>query len=271
MTAPQFDQAAFAAFMAQQQAAQPQPPQAPHPSQAFPQQFQQGWPQQAPQMPQGYAQPQAPAQPLANASLEDFFSQPSSGWGPAWSFKDKPVGHTFVGIVARQVTNGDISQQTQPGSNAPMFYKDGRPKLVMKVAMTVQPDGSYPEGKAQWFVQGQARDELSRAMAEVGAPAGPPEVGAVISVTLSGKTDNSFGTKTNQFTVKYQRPEGAAPAAPVSAVAPEAPAAPQVPAQAAPVAPPAPPAAPAVQPGTTPLPADKAALLAQLTGQSAGS
>lgn len=263
MTAPQYDQAAFAAFMAQQQAQAPQP-QAPHPAQAWAQQF-----QQAPQMPQGYAQPQAPAQPLANASLEDFFSQPSAGWGPAWSFKDKPVGHTFVGIVARQVTNGDISQQTQPGSNAPMFYKDGRPKLVMKVAMTVQPDGLYTEGKAQWFVQGQARDELSRAMAEVGAPTGPPEVGAVISVALSGKTDNSFGTKTNQFTVKYQRPEGAAPAAPAPAAAPEAPAAPVAPqVPAAPVAPPAPPAAPAAANG---LPADKAALLAQLTGQSAGS
>lgn len=266
MTAPQFDQAAFAAFMAQQQAqTAPAPAQYPQHQPGYPV-APQGFPQ--PQMPQGYA-PQAPAQPLANGTLDDFFSQPSAGWGPAWSFKDKPIGHGYVGIVARGVTNGDITQQTTPGSNPqPLFYKDGRPKLVMKVAMSVQPDQTYVEGKAQWYVQGQGRDELARAMAEVGAPAGPPEVGAVISVTLSGKSDNTFGTKTNQFTVRYQRPEGAAATpvpAPVAEVpAPAAPVAPQVPA--APVAPPAPPA-----PAANGLPADKAALLAQLTGQSAGS
>jgi hypothetical protein len=260
VTQPAFDPAAFAAFMQQQAPQQP-------PAVQFPQ-HQPGYPAvpqgYAPQMPQGYA-PQQPQQPVpapVGGTLDDFFSQPSSGWGPALSFKDKPIGTTYVGIVAREVTNGDISQQTQPGSNAPMFYKDGRPKLVMKVALSVQPDQAFPEGKGQWYVQGQARDELARAMSEAGAPAGPPEVGAAIAVTLSGKTDNNFGTKTNQFTVKYQRPEGAAPAAPAPVEQPAAapaPVAPQVPAQ------PAPPAAEA----PAGLPADKAALLAQLTGQPA--
>lgn len=267
MTAPQFDPAAFAAFMQ----AQGQAPAAPAPAAQYPAyapQVPQGYapaPGYAPQMPQGYA-PQAP-QPVSaapvNASLEDFFSQPSSGWGPSWSFKGKPIGTSYVGMVGRPVTNSDISQQTAPNSNTPLFYKDGRPMLVMKVAMTVQVDQTYPEGKAQWYVQGQARDELARAMAEAGAPAGPPEVGALIALTFSGERPNNFGTMSKQYTVRYQRPEGAAPAAPVAPVA-AAPAAPVAPAQPqAPVAPPAPPA-PAVPAG---LPADKAALLAQLTGQ----
>lgn len=273
MTNPQsaFDQ--LAAFFAQQQQQQAAPAPAPAPAAQYPV-HQPGYPV-APQMPQGFA-PQQPAPAPVNASIDDFFNQPSAGWGPAWSFKDKPVGTTLVGVVARQVTNGDISQQTQPGTGIPLFYKDGRPKLVMKVAMNVQPDATYPEGKAQWYVQGQARDELARAMAEAGAPAGPPEVGARISVTLSGQVPNNFGTKTNQFTIKYERPQGAAPAPMPSnpaahqyvedgangvkpAPAPEAPAAPQ-----APAAQPAPPAPAAQVPGLDP---DKAALLAQLTGQ----
>src|SRR5690606_35076827 len=212
-------------------------------------------------MPRGFA-PQQPAPAPVNASIDDCFNQPSVGWGPAWSFKDKPVGTTLVGVVARQVTNGDISQQTQPGTGIPLFYKDGRPNLVRKVAMNVQPDATYPEGKAQWYVQGQARDELARAMAEAGAPAGPPEVGARITVTLSGQVPNNFGTKTNQFTIKYERPQdvgqnGAAPA--TEAPAQQAPAAPAQQAPAAPAAPAAQPAPAAQVPGLDP---DKAALLA---------
>lgn len=297
MTTPQYDPAAFAAFMQQQQQqgqqapAAPQaqfpqhqpgygaPPQTPAP-QGYPTA---GYQQFAPQMPQGYApqqygQPQQPAAPPVNASLDDFFNQPPTGWGPAWSWKDMPMGTTYIGIVARPLTNADVTPQTIPGTNTIATFRDGRPQLVMRVPMNVQPDAKFADGKAQWYVQGQASTELARAMAEVGAPAGPPEVGAIIAVTKSGERKNSFGTMSAQYTVRYQRPEGAAqtaPQVPAQASAPvveqpaAAPAAPQVP-QApapAPVAPPAPPA-PAAANG---LPADKAALLASLTGQSAGS
>lgn len=276
MTAPQIDPAAFAAFIAQQQAQAPQAPvqqfapqmpQAPaapagYPMQQYAPQMPQGY---APQMPQGYPmqQPQQPVQQLVPGTLDGFFSQPASGHGPAWSWKNVPMGTAFVGIVARPITNADISQQTQPApSNAPMFYKDGRPVLVMKVPMNVSPDQTYTEGKAQWYVQGQARDELARAMAEAGAPAGPPEAGAVIWVTWVSERKNNFGTMSKQFLVKYQRPEGAAPAAPVAPV--------EIPAQAAPVAPPVAPVAPVAPPAPAAAPADmspeQAALLAKLTG-----
>jgi len=54
----------------------------------------------------------------------------------------------------------------------------------MKVPLQMQPSQAYPDGLATWFVKGQARDELVRAMAEAGAPAGPPEAGAIIDITF---------------------------------------------------------------------------------------
>jgi len=273
--APQFPPVA----VPQQPAWPPQQPMAPQAPQ------QPGFP---PPGPQGYPVQQPPAQPLVQASLDDYFTQPATGFGPAWSWLNMPLGTVFAGIVARAITSGDVEQQTQPNSNQPMTYRDGRPVLVMKVPMFVQPDQKFPEGKAQWYVQGQSRDELMRAMTEAGAPEGPPEAGAVIAVTLVGERRNKFNTMSKQYAVQYQRPTGAAPvAAPQAPVAaPQAPVAPPAepevqsaaiaaslmqrqPAAAAPVAPPAAPAAPPV--ATEPLAEldpERAALLAKLTGQA---
>ena len=163
--------------------AQPGYPQAPPMGQ--PQQYQQPQIQQpyAPPgygAPQGYPQqgaPQAPPVELAQGSIDDFYNQPSVGGGPSlsWSFKDgsqKQVGTTYVGVVARDISNADIQQETDIRSGQPKTYRDGRPKFVMKVALkgvqsNVQaPAPEFPDGEATWYVKGQGRDELTRAMAE---------------------------------------------------------------------------------------------------------
>lgn len=218
-----------------------------------------GGPQQYPP-----ATPPAPAQTPAQGSLDQFYSQPSSG-NKAWSFHNKPVGTTYAGIVARPVTNADIQQQTAlDGSGAPRFYRDGRPMFVMVVPLLVQPSAEFPEGQASWYVRGQSRDELVRAMAEAGAPEGPPEAGATITVTLVGQRPSRPGfNPAHIYRVTYQRPAGAAPVAPPVQSAPpaQAPAAP-------PAAPPAPPAvqAPAAAPALGNLSPEQQALLAKLTG-----
>lgn len=237
----------------------------------FPPGFQQQ-PQQ-PQYPGGYApQPQImqqlphtqmPAAPLQAGSLDDFFGQPSVGGGPALKFE---VGTTHVGIVSRAVTNADIQQQTIPGTNTPATYKDGRPKWVMKVPLQVQPTQENPDGQAQWYVSGGARDELVRAMAEVGAPQGPPEAGAAISVTCTGTRPAGAGMNPAKvYKVQYRRPQNAAsataPEVTAAAVAPEPtvapPVAPEVPVAAPAAAPTAtPPAAQAAQPAAPQPPAD---------------
>jgi hypothetical protein len=271
MTAPQMDPAAFAAFMAQQAA--PQAPAAPAGYPQMPQGFPQVPQQYAPQMPQGYApqggyQPQQPAPQLAAGSLDDFFSQPSTGGGPALKFSPPnqatgQQGTTYAVQVVRAITNADIQQQTNPQNGQPSTYRDGRPKFVMKVPVKVLQANvdttPYAEG-AQWYVAGATRDELVQAMSEVGAPAGPPEAGAVIAITCTGTRSSGSAIPAKTWAVKYQRPGGAAaPTAPVEIPTQAAAPAPQAPA-AAPVAPPAPSAAPAD------LSADQQALLAKLTG-----
>jgi len=274
-------------FMAPQM---PQAPQgyAPQPQyQAPPQQF-------APQYgaPQGYAPmpqfQQPPAQPLVQGSLDDYFAQPSTGGGAALKFPQ--VGVTHIGIVSRPITNADIQQQTQPGTNMPAFFKDGRAKFVMKVPLKVDPQPGHEDGQAQLYVAGGMRDELVRAMAEAGAPEGPPEAGAVIQITCTGTRPSGAGMNPAKvYQIRYTRPgeqPQMAPApvqqqapqqmAPIPQAPPQAPpaAAPvQAPQAGAPVAatPQAPPVAPSAVPPVNVPPTDgldeqQKALLAQLTG-----
>lgn len=283
--------------------AQGYPPQQPQ----APQQFTQ--PQVQPQYPtyppaQGYQQPaqgyppQQQAPQLAQGSLDDFYNQPSSGGGPSLKFEE--IGTRYIGIVTRSLGAGDVQQQTDT-QGRPLFFKDGRPKFVMKVPLQMQPSPAYPDGIAQWYVKGGTRDELSRAMAEAHAPEGAPEAGSIIDVTFTGTRNSGPGMNPAKvFAVRYTRPEGAVATSPAPAPqetaqqpvqqqyqAPQQPAPQPVEAQAAqqqyaqPVAQQAPQQAPAPQyaeqvPAQAPqgapqppanLSADQQALLAKLTGQ----
>lgn len=203
------------------------------------------YPQQPAQAPQPYAQPgypaappqyggyppqapQQPAVPLAQGTIDDYYSQPSAGGGPSisWSVNGmpKPEGTTYSGIVARDVTNADIQQQTDPKTGQPKFYRDGRPQFVMKVPLKVQPSQEHPEGEAVLFVRGQMRDELVRAMAAAGAAASP-KGGDALSVTLvQRKPSRGGGMPQNVFAIQYaaaapgQAPAAQAPTAPSPAV-----------------------------------------------------
>lgn len=190
-----------------QQYAPPAQPQYPgYPPQQAPQQFAQqpGYPAQGfPQAPQ-----QQPAQPLAQGTIDDFYNQPSSGGGASLKFEQP--GTRYVGVVARAVGNGDIQQQTNT-QNVPQFFKDGRPKLVMRVPLSnLQSNVQLPsqDGLGQWYVKGQARDELARAMAEAGCQ-GAPEAGAVIDITFTGTRPSGPGMNPAKvFQVVYAPPAG---------------------------------------------------------------
>lgn len=197
------------AYYPPQQPMQPAMPQYPAQQQQYIQQ---------PMMPQQNFYPQQPmqppVQPLVQGTLADFFSQPSTGGGPVFSWKGKPIGTTYGGIVSRAITNADVQQQTMPGSNVPAHYRDGRPKYLMKVPLTVQPTPEFPDGQAQWWVSGSARDELARAMAEVGCDANAvPEAGAAIVITLTGERPSGPGMNPSKtYRIQYRRPQGALPA-----------------------------------------------------------
>jgi hypothetical protein len=206
-----------------QQPPQPQgypAPQPAYPPQHYPQQpAPQGYPQQPGYPPQGYGQPQyapqppaPPMPPLPAGTLDSFYQQPSASGGPSFKFKDKPIGTYYEGFVTRPVSDTDVRPQTDK-HGAPQTYNDGRPKFVLVVPMTVRPSPEFTDGQAGWWVKGQARDELARAMAEAGAPVGAPESGAWIRVTLVGKREIPGGfSPAYQYRVDYRRPQGAAPA-----------------------------------------------------------
>jgi hypothetical protein len=264
-----------------------QPP-APQYPQAPPQQYTQ------PAYPQPYGAPQAPPQQAAQGSLDAFYSQPSAASGPSvsWSttvngvVQQKPLGTTYAGIVARDVTHADIQQDSDPKTGALKTYKDGRPKFFMKVPLKVQPSPEFPEGEATWYVRGQARDELVRAMSEAGInePGAAPKGGDAVSVTLVERRPprNGQGMPANVVQVRYQRAGVTGAPSPAPVAQPQAPAPVQPPVSEpvqyqqpvqAPVEVPAQPVqaqAPAQPAPVPPSDLDEAqqALLARLTGQA---
>lgn len=266
----------------------------------YPQQYQPQmpqYPQQAPpvqptpyppqQQPYAYPVPQwqppvqpptPPVAPLATGSLSEFFSQPVGG-GPGWSWKDKPIGHSYAGVVKRAIRPGDIQQSTSP-QGIPLAYNDGRPKFEMRVPMQVQQSPEFPQGEATWYVRGKDRDELARAMTEAGCPqeviSNGPEAGAGVMITLTERRPGRMGNPSNIVRVQYQRPANAGNGVPAQTAPPvqQAPPQPQQPAYTGPV----PATQPAPQtpvqgvpqqapPGVPGLSADAIAQLEKMTGQ----
>lgn len=169
--------------------------------------------------PGAYAQGQPmapPAQPGVDLSgdLDSFYSQRQTGGGKGISWKGVPNGYTIQGVVARPIGNGDVFKETYP-PNSPQAgqvrtNRDGSFKYAMQVPLKLMvldqfQARDYPEGEARLFLRGGLRDEMTRAMAEVGAPEGPPEAGAFVRVTLTHrKPGNNIAT--NMFAVLYRSP-----------------------------------------------------------------
>jgi hypothetical protein len=105
----------------------------------------------------------------------------------------------------------------------------------MRVGLVNQPTQEFPDGEFSFWVRGQARDELSRAMAEAGVE-GAPKAGDVIQVTLVQRKPNRTGNPTNIVQITYT-PGGQRTQHPAHIEAPvQAPVAAPVPVAQAPVA-----------------------------------
>jgi hypothetical protein len=168
--------------------------------------------------PQGYAPPQyappaAPPVVLATGTIDQFYSQPTGSSGPGVSWKNKPLGTTYVGLVTRDVVQGDIQQDIDFQTKQPKFTRGGQPVFIMKVPLQVQPCQEFPEGEFTFYVRGQAREELVRAMAQAGLE-GAPKGGALIQVTLIQRKPNQSGNPTNIVQISYTPDYNQVPAAP---------------------------------------------------------
>jgi hypothetical protein len=130
------------------------------------------------QQPQGYApqgygqQPPRPPQPeLPRGSLKDYVEQPAGGFGPSLAFPQ--VGTQYWCTVARNVGDADIKPQTDMITGEVRTFPDGRVKWMMCVPVLLQPSPQYPEGTATWYVKGNDRTELTRAMEAAGIGTDP--------------------------------------------------------------------------------------------------
>lgn len=175
---------------------------------AAPQQFgQPQYPQQFP-APQGYPQqqyaaPAAPPQQGAAGSLDAFYSQTSTGNGQALAFNQ--VGQYVDAVIARDVTNADVQQQTEMGSGKLKFFRDGSPMFVLVLPL-LMPNGE----PATHYVKGPSREALTEAMNKAGCPAGSaPKGGDRIRITLAKLAPTRLGSPRKDYSYEYARAEQA--------------------------------------------------------------
>lgn len=160
--------------------------------------------------------PQGPPAPVgAKGTVDDFFKQPTPGGGKGVSWKNKPDGYTYVGVVNRTPGDSDLFQDSEP--NIPQnpkagqlkTWRDGSPKMVMPVPLDLVPMDAwqaqeYADGEARVFLRGDMLTEFTRAMQEVGVPAGTvPQQGALVFVTITGRKPGRGTMPANQYRVVY--------------------------------------------------------------------
>lgn len=160
--------------------------------------------------------PQGPPAPVgAKGTVDDFFKQPTPGGGKGVSWKNKPDGYTYVGVVNRTPGDSDLFQDSEP--NIPQnpkagqlkTWRDGSPKMVMPVPLDLVPMDAwqaqeYADGEARVFLRGDMLTEFTRAMQEAGVPAGTvPQQGALVFVTITGRKPGRGTMPANQYRVVY--------------------------------------------------------------------
>lgn len=170
------------------------------------------------QMPQGFTPPPAqPVQRTVAGNLAAMFEQPNTGVGPGVKLNAQtPIGTTVLLQVRRDVGDADIAQQTAPGTDAPVFRKDGSPVFRMLVPVSNLTEQGADQGL---YVSGGLWTNLNDAMHRAGYPSGTaPKTGDGIKVTITDKNTNAYGTVSNRFDVQYVIAEGnlAAPVTPAT-------------------------------------------------------
>jgi hypothetical protein len=148
----------------------------------------------------------------ADKTFKGLYSQQSGG-GPFWKFKERPVGTAYEGIVARPVTEADVTEQTDPQGKV-QTQRDGSARVQLNVPMLMMPSQDYPDGIARLGIRGDMLGKLPAAMAAVGAPKDPksdsyvPEAGAYIRVELTNLQRVPGVAQPRQvYRIDYRRPD----------------------------------------------------------------
>ena len=211
--------------------------------------------------------PAAPTTPAARGTLSQGFDQGAQSGSYGNSVKFPTVGYNFVGTVARDMLDTDVTQVTDFTTKQPKYLKSGSEQWQFRIALNVPVSQEFPEGKATvWTTKYRLHSALVHAMINAGYASGEGlqegdllQIQRVADVATQGQPGHDY-----QVTVTRAAGNTVPPTAPSVAAAP-ATTAPAVPAE-APVTPPAN-TAPAPEAGG--LTAEQAALVAQYTGASA--
>lgn len=160
-----------------------------------------------------YNAPPAPQQAPVRGTLAGFFGQPVSG---GKGIKFVSPGQVVSAMIARDVTNADVQQETDFITKQLKFYRDNiTPKLQLIIPLRVQPDAEYPEGEAAWYVKTASdRTELVRALNAAGVEPDKdgnvfPRGGDLITITYTHDKPGAAGmhptkVKAVQYTVAGQ-------------------------------------------------------------------
>jgi hypothetical protein len=138
---------------------------------------------------------------MTSPAVADPFAERDSV--PSLSFKDKPIGHTYEGIIA---SAPELVQGTDFETGEPAVWKnkDGSTSPKMSVVMRLEVDG---EQRSLWAVKPSA---MFAALKEAQQKAGKPfEVGGKIAVRYTGDKPNEKNPRLNaakQYAVKYEPP-----------------------------------------------------------------
>lgn len=137
----------------------------------------------------------------------------SGGGGKSLSWKNVPVGTSYAGTIT---VVHPPQQITDPVDNKPVFKKDGvTPKLQARLDLaTSYRDPSDPDddGARSLYVGGWMTGAIGDAIRKATGKVGPPEVGAVLRVTLIAREENENRAlnPTNKFSAEYVPPTAAA-------------------------------------------------------------
>lgn len=150
-----------------------------------------------------WGNPNGQGQRSMDDEVDEFFG---GGGGPkALSWKDKPVGHSYQGII----TKVEVINKTDKKTGAVVMNQYGKPKKI--VILTLITDLRDPEieddnGLRRIFLQGNAAWELRQTL-RAGSFAKPIK-GGRFKITKSGTKPTEHYNDQNLFQVLYADPTG---------------------------------------------------------------
>lgn len=226
---------------------------------------------------QGTPAPQAT--PAARGTLSQGFDQGAQSGSYGNSVKFPSVNYVFVGTVARDMLDTDVTQVTDFTTKQPKFLKSGSEQWQFRIALNVPVSQEFPEGKATvWTTKYRLHSALVHAMLAAGYTSGQGlregdllQVTRTADVQTQGQPGHDYQVTVTRAAGSSVPPTSSAPATPAQTPSSASGAA-AVPNAAATAGVPSTPAPAQTSEAAAPaggLTAEQAALVAQYTGASA--